>query len=245
MNSKGVSIFLPGYNEEKILSEHVSLVYKAAKKLKRPFELVIVDDSSKDSTPLIAKELSKRYKEIFYKRFENGPSKRENLAVAMNNANYPTVVFMDMDLAVDLSYLQNLVNEIDKGNDISTGSRFMGVNPKREPHRLIISWVYNKLWRYIFGSKIKDHQCGFKATKKSVLMDLIQELGYDNKIARGWFWDAEFLIRAQKKGYKVTEFPVTWNAGKQSAVSVKRELPMIPYILKFIFTMDELNSTKS
>ena len=89
MNLKGVSIFLPVYNEKKILAEHVLLVYKSAKKLKRPFELVIVDDSSNDTTPGIAKKLANKYPEIRHRRFENGPSRRENLAVAMANRNIP------------------------------------------------------------------------------------------------------------------------------------------------------------
>ena len=57
-----------------------------------------------------------------------------------------------------------------------------------------------------FRSKVKDHQCGFKAFKKEVIFNLIKELGYDKTFKRGWFWDVEHLIRAQRKGYNVYEF---------------------------------------
>jgi len=234
MVSQGVSIFLPVYNEEKILTEHVQLVYSAAKKLKRPFELVIVDDGSKDSTPLLAKGLCKKYRGLVHKRFENGPSRRENLMVAMIAAKYPIVLFMDMDLSVDLSHLPALVSKMDKGYDIAIGSRFMGLKPHRGFYRLTISKIYNGIMRNFLGSKVKDHQCGFKAMKKEVLIKLSKDLGYDHKFARGWFWDAELLIRAQKKKYKVTEFPITWDAGKQSSCSVRREVRMVPYILNFL-----------
>lgn len=235
MNNLGISIFLPVYNEEKILKEHVLLVYDAAKKLKRPFELVIVDDSSKDNTPKIAKLLENKHSEIRHRRFENGPSRRENLAVAMSEAKFPIVIFMDMDLSVDLSYLPNLVLEMDKGFDIVTGSRYMGLKPHREFYRLMLSRAYNRVMRNILGSKVRDHQCGFKAMKKEVLKDLRKELGYDKNFIRGWFWDAELLIRAQRKGYQVMEFPVTWDSGKQSSFTFRREIKMMPYIMRFIF----------
>ena len=77
-----------------------------------------------------------------------------------------------------------------------------------------------------------DHQCGFKAFKKSVLMDLVKSAGYDSTFKRGWFWDAEILIRARRTGYKIVEIPVTWKSGDKSSFNFKNELRMIPYMLK-------------
>lgn len=230
----GVSIFLPIYNEEKILAEHTLLIYRAARKLQRPFEIVIVDDTSYDSTYEIAKKLSKKYKEIALVRFENGPSRRENLSVALKRAKYPILLYTDVDLSVGLSYLPELIQKIDDGYDVATGSRYMGVKPKREFYRKVLSKIYNWFIRIFLGSKIKDHQCGFKAMKKEAFDKLAKELGYDKTFIRGWFWDAEFLIRAQNKGYKISEFPVTWYAGKQSSFSIRRELRSVYYIIRFI-----------
>jgi glycosyltransferase involved in cell wall biosynthesis len=228
----GVSVFLPVYNEEKILVRHVMIVYNAVKRLGRPFEIVIVDDSSRDNTPIIADNLSRKYSNIRHRRFEDGPSRRENLGVAMKEARYPIIIFMDMDLSVNLEFIPNLILEIEKGYDIAIGSRYMGLKPHREFYRLMISRMYNKLWRILFHSGIKDHNCGFKAAKKGVLKRVMDELGYDSKHLRGWFWDAEFLITAQMLNYKIAEFPVTWDSGKQSSFNVRRELRMVPYIIR-------------
>jgi hypothetical protein len=81
-----------------------------------------------------------------------------------------------------------------------------------------------------FHSKIKDHQCGFKAFKKEKLLQLLDEMGYEK--TRGWFWDVELLVRAQRKGYSIDEFPVEWKEGKLSSFNIQRELRMLPYVLK-------------
>ncbi|MFA6461378.1 MAG: glycosyltransferase [Candidatus Woesearchaeota archaeon] len=228
----GVSLFLPVYNEEKIIKENVLKLYHLFKENEPLFEIVIVDDNSKDKTGELSKELASAYSEIRYLHFDNGPSRRENLAEAFKQANYPIVSFCDVDLATDPQHFPKLINAIREGNDISSGSRYMGIPPAREKKRLIISKLYNFSLRTYFGSKMRDHQCGFKAYNKERLMPLITEAGYDSRFKRGWFWDAEILIRAQKKKYTIYEFPVNWNCGKQSSFNLKRELRMLGYVLK-------------
>ncbi len=140
---------------------------------------------------------------------------------------------MDMDLSVDPIYARRLFKEITNGADISTGSRYVkGSYIKRTITRKIISYFYNLFMKFYFNSHIHDHQCGFKAFRRDVILDLIADMGYDSKFIRGWFWDAELLIRAQKKSYKVVEFPVRWMHGQKSEFNLKRELRMVPYMLK-------------
>ena len=63
-------------------------------------------------------------------------------------------------------------------------------------------------------------------------MRLINEMGYDKNMVRGWFWDAELLIRAQKRNYKIVVIPVKWVCGEKSSFNLKRELKAIPYLIK-------------
>src|SRR3990167_7469625 len=94
------SIFIPVYIEEKILEKNILKVKSKMSEFDDDFEIIIVDDGSTDSTSRIAKNLSN--KNVRYIRFDNGPSRRENLAVAMKNSRKSVVVFMDADLATDL-----------------------------------------------------------------------------------------------------------------------------------------------
>ena len=228
-NNLSVSLFVPVYNEEKIIEGNIMKIEEKLKSITDNYELTIVDDTSKDKTAEICKKIAK--KKIKYIRFDNGPSRRENLAVAMKKAKKEIIVYIDSDLATNLRHLEDLIKKIEH-NDIVIGSRYSGIKAKREFSRKIMSILYNHFLKFYLGSKINDHQCGFKAFRKHVLLDLIKESGYDKDFVRGWFWDAEILIRAQKKRYNILEIPVEWKYGDKTSFSLKRELKVIPYILK-------------
>ncbi len=227
-----LSVFIPCYNEEQRLEKNILLIYHALLLLKKPFELVIVDDGSTDATAVIAKKLIEKHKEIKHLYFSNGPSRRENLGKAFYSAKGDIIAFMDLDLSADLAALPRLISSIEQGNDIAIGSRYKGVRAKREFGRKIISVVYNWFMRVYFGSTLADHQCGFKAFRKEKLLVLLYAMGYDETFVRGWFWDVELLVRAQKLGYTIDEFSVAWNFGKQSSFNFRRELKMLPYVLR-------------
>lgn len=226
------SVFVPCYNEEKRLKRNILCIYTALRELKKPFELIIVDDGSTDTTQIIGKQLAKKYQEIHYQFYTNGPSRRENLGKAFRTAKGRIIAFMDLDLSADLSALTILFSSIEKGNSIAIGSRYKDQKAERSLFRLLISGVYNLFMRAYFGSSLKDHQCGFKAFDRKILFVLLDEIGYDSKFVRGWFWDTELLLRAQKKGFSIDEFPVIWREGKESTFSFGRELKMVPYVLR-------------
>ena len=225
----GLSVFVPVYNEEKIIEANLRKLESKVKEITNNYDITIVDDSSTDNTSKISRKIARG--KIKYLRFNNGPSRRENLAEAMKTGKKEVIVFTDIDLSADLKHLKELIEGMKKG-DISTGSRYMGIGAKRTIFRKGMSIVYNTILRIMFNSKVRDHQCGFKAYKNKVIKGLIDDAGYDSKFIRGWFWDAEILIRAQKKGYKINEFPVEWERGKDSSFQLKRELRMIKYWFK-------------
>ena len=63
------------------------------------------------------------------------------------------------------------------------------------------------------GSKVRDHQCGFKAFRREPLLDLLDEVCADH-----WFWDTELLVRAHRRGYSIKEIPVLWKSGRDTKV---------------------------
>ncbi len=235
MLKQGVSVFVPTYNSKAILEKNILEIYNYFKKIQDEFEIVIVDDNSKDDSINILKRLSEEYKNIRFIASTIGPSRRENLAQAFREARFDYVIFMDLDLATRIENLNRLLEYISNGYDIVTGSRYLGIKPTRQLYRQVISTIYNLIMRVYHNSKIYDHQCGFKGGKQDVFIKLIDEMGYDNSFNRGWFWDAEFLIRAQKKGLKIKEFPVNWHYAEKSSFSFFREIRMIPSIIMLKF----------
>ncbi len=228
-----VSLFIPVYNEERIIEKNIEEILTEINKLPFDFELVIVDDSSIDRSSSIIEKLSKKKSNLVHLRYENGPTRRENLAQSFKKARGNIVVFMDMDLATNLQYITNLIDSIKEGYDIVTGSRYIsGSKTKRKLSRLIVSHLYNSFVRLYFKTKIKDHECGFKAFKKDVILRLVDEMGFDETLERGVAWDTEMLIRALRHNYRIKEIPIIWREGKKSALHFSREYKVFPYLIK-------------
>lgn len=229
-----LSVFIPVYNEEKILKENIERLYKELTILKYPFEIFIIDDNSLDKTKKIGKRLEKKLREVKYIHYSNGPSRRENLSESFKLANGRIIIFMDCDLSTNLYYLSELIGAIEEGYDISIGSRHLKNSiVKRSLKRKIGSKIGKIFIKWFFDSKIEDHECGFKAFKRNRLLELTKEMGYDKTLKRKMFWDAELLIRAQRKKYKIKEFPVKWSAGKKSELRFWKEITSLFYLVKF------------
>jgi hypothetical protein len=208
-----VSLIIPAYNEAKHLANSVSRIKEALKSLGRPFEIIISEDGSTDGTDKIARELSRRDPLLKHLHSDERLGKGEALRRAFRVATGDVLIFTDVDLSTDLRHLKDIVEFIEKGADIAIGSRLLrGSKVARTPLREMMSKVYNLLVRAMFNSPFHDHNCGFKAFNRRVMtiLDQIQD--------RHWFWDTEFLIRANRKGYKVVESPVNWVQSKDSKV---------------------------
>jgi glycosyltransferase involved in cell wall biosynthesis len=230
-----VGFFVPVYNAADQVEECVKAIVEEAQKLEVTATLHVVDDSSIDSTPKIVMRLARQKQgriKILYHRYENGPSRRENLFLEMSKAEEDYLIFIDVDLATDIKYLGRLCSLLEEGYDIAIGSRYLKESKlSRSPERNIISYGYNSFIRFFFGSRISDHQCGFKGFRRDVFKRLYKIMGYDTSLTRGWFIDAELLILAQRMRLKLAEFGIRWTEGKESTFRIRREIKMIPYVL--------------
>lgn len=232
------TIAVPVYNEEKIVYSSIIRIYKkiqkVEKKLNLSIELLIVDDGSKDNTIAEIQRAQKKYPDIQYRQ-EKGPSRRENLIKCMLETKSEYVGWMDCDIATDLKDFENLIC-FSKYYDIVTGSRYLASSIiNRHLSRMIISFLYNNLVRILFKSKIRDHWCGFKIFKRTVLKQIIDYMGIGN-LQRKMFWDSQMWVYAQNLGFKALEIPVTWEEKNQSALKIHTEIPMLLYMFKFWFS---------
>lgn len=228
-----VSLFVPVYNEEKIIEKNTEQILNEISKLPYDFELIIVDDSSTDGSSKILERLSRTTPNLIHLRYENGPTRRENLAQSFKKAKGEIVAFMDMDLAANLKHFPELIKTIKQGYDIVTGSRYVkGAKTKRKLSRWVISHLYNLFVRLYFKTKIRDHECGFKAFKKNIIIQLVDEMGFDKTLKRGVAWDTEMLVRALRHSYTIREIPIIWNEGKKSELHFSRDSNLLLYLLR-------------
>jgi hypothetical protein len=215
-----VSVVLPAYNEVKHLETAVTKASQALTEADYTFEVVIAEDGSTDGTAELSEQLAQKYP--FVRHIHR--DKRMGRGAALNNAFRQCIgevlVYMDLDLATDLKALKPLVDAVAvEGCDFSTGSRMLPQSTvERSLRRSISSKSYNWLVRRMLGSKLRDHQCGFKAFKREVVLGMLSEVG-----ATHWFWDTEILVRAQRRGLKVKEIPVVWTSGEGTKVNLAKD----------------------
>lgn len=225
-----VSLFIPIYNAARLIKKDLRRCYNALIQLKDDFEIIFVDDNSTDTSyrfeRIINRVRQATGREVRYIFYNRGPSRRENLAKSFHLAKYELIGFIDADLSCDVSYFLKAINVLkEKSADIVIGSRYIkGAKARCRLIRRFFSFFYNTAVRIIFKSKIRDHQCGLKVFRKNAVMQIINEMGYDDKYLRGWFWDAEFLIRAQNAKLNIIEMPVEWHYSDYSTFNIVREL---------------------
>ncbi|WP_457591438.1 dolichyl-phosphate beta-glucosyltransferase [Geoglobus sp.] len=214
-----LSVIIPAHNEAGRLERSVERLSEYLRKNFDEFEIIIAEDGSTDGTDRIAKRLAERYGFVRHIHSDERLGKGKAVFEGIKNARYPVVIYMDADLSTDLTHIKELIRAINEGYDIAIGSRLVrGSETKRPFVRELPSRVYNLLVRLMLGSKIRDHQCGFKAFKRDVILELGRKVK-DNH----WFWDTELLVLAQREGLRIREIPVRWEHGGESKVNVLRD----------------------
>jgi len=217
MANHKVSVILPVYNEESVIENNVKSLVKVLNRDLKNYEIIISEDGSTDRTPEILKKLKSKKVHVLHKKKRLGKGGALKLGAAA--AKGDIVIFMDADLASDMDQIKKLVKLVENGSSIVIGSRYhKNSKVKRTFIRFFASKSFNFLVRILLGSKLSDHQCGFKAFKKDMILPIIMELENEK-----WFWDAELLVRAQRKGMKIREVPLEWHEGRHSKFNLFKD----------------------
>ncbi len=224
-----LSLFLPIYNEIQCLQENIFKLDNYLKTQKLKYEIFIVDDNSNDGSFKIGRKLARENQNIIYLRYKNGPSRRENLGLSFKKASGDILGFMDIHFDVSITNIPRAIKYIEEDNDFVVGSKYLKKSEYSRPaYRNILSKLYNYAIKKILGSPFADHNCGFKFFRQEALFKVLDKMGYDKSLKRGWFWDAEMLVRANSLGMKIYEMPVTYiNNGNKTSVRVYRDIKAI------------------
>lgn len=196
-----LSVFFPAYNEEANLKTTVEKAKKVLEKVATKWEIIIVDDGSKDKTPAIADRLAKD-KNISVIHHSPNQGYGSAFKSGLYAASYKWITFTDADGQFDFSEISNFINQQSK----TKADLVVGFYKKRQVKKSII--FTSKLWEwlvyFLFGLHVKDIDCGFKLISKKVV-NQIPKL----ESQRGAFISSELLIKAKKQGFKIVEIPVT------------------------------------
>jgi uncharacterized membrane protein YbhN (UPF0104 family) len=223
MSDVEVSVVLPAYNEEETLERTVTVTLETLASFlpAGSFEVIVAEDGCDDRTPEIASRLADEDDRVRHLHSDDRLGRGGALGFAFDRAAGETLAYFDTDLATDMRHLEELVESVRSGEcDLATGSRWLpGNRAERPPKRAVSSLGYNSLVRLFLRSNLQDHQCGFKAFDR-VAFEALRDAVEDEH----WFWDTEMLVRAQRRGFRVREFPVEWEPRGDTKVDLVRDV---------------------
>ena len=222
-SSVAVSVVLPAYDEEATIETTVERTLATLDEFlpAGSYEVLVAEDGCTDRTPEIASRLAAEDDRVRHVHSDERLGRGGALDRAFGAAAGDVLVYFDTDLATDLDHLAELVERVRSGDaDVATGSRWhRDARADRPAKRGVPSLVYNGLVRLFLRSDLRDHQCGFKAISREAFETLRGEVEDDH-----WFWDTELLVRAQRRGFRVAEFPVAWTPKGDSKVDLVRDV---------------------
>jgi len=218
-----VSAVLPVYNDRAALEVAIPRSLETLEAIAPGgFELIVAEDGSTDGSTEFVREYETGDPRVRLMHSDERLGRGRALNRAFAGAKGSIVCYYDVDLATDIQHLAELIGTIREGYDIATGSRLLPESDiTRSGGREIASRGYNLLVRTVLGSSLHDHQCGFKGFRRDRLLALLPTVTADH-----WFWDTEVLVRAQKSGYRIQEFPVRWRQGPGTTVRRKDVIEM-------------------
>jgi glycosyltransferase involved in cell wall biosynthesis len=165
-----LTIVVPVFNEEESLPELIEWIDKVANQHNLSFEVILVDDGSKDSSWKVIKDLSQQYKGIRGIRFQRNYGKAAALQCGFSLAGGEVVITMDADLQDSPDEIPALVQMIrEQGYDLVSGWKKKRKDPisKRWPSKF-----FNFIARINSGIRLHDFNCGLKAYRSEVVKSI-------------------------------------------------------------------------
>lgn len=165
-----LSVIVPLYNEEDSVTPLYEAIIKSVDRMGLDYEILFVDDGSKDKTVPIASELAANDHRLRVVKFRRNYGQTPAMAAGIDNACGKILVTMDGDLQNDPDDIPMLVNKIGEGFDIVVGWRHNRQDKliTRKIPSKIANWLIGK----ITGVPIKDNGCSLKAYRADVIQKI-------------------------------------------------------------------------
>ncbi|OGY12941.1 MAG: glycosyl transferase family 2 [Candidatus Blackburnbacteria bacterium RIFCSPLOWO2_01_FULL_41_27] len=219
-----LSFVIPAKDEEGSVEELYREISREAGKITKQFEIIFIDDGSKDKTFEILKELSQKDKNVKVVKFRGNWGKAAAFQTGFSLATGDIIFTMDSDLQDNPSEIPNFIAKLEDGYDLVSGWK----KERHDPwHKVIPSRVLNWLTGKFTGVWLHDINCGFKAYRREV----VENLNLYGELFR-------FIpVFAAKQNYRVTEIPVEHKERKfgKSKFGFERNIKGLLDLITIIF----------
>ncbi|MGA2399053.1 MAG: glycosyltransferase family 2 protein [Steroidobacteraceae bacterium] len=165
-----LSVIVPFYNEEDSIEPMYAAIVRAVTPLQISFEMVFVDDGSRDSTVLRGEEIARRDARVRIVKFRRNYGQTAAMAAGIQCASGEILVTMDGDLQNDPADIEQFLEKIAEGYDMVVGWRHQ--RQDKLISRKIPSMIANRLISRVTGVRITDNGCSLKAFRRSLIRSI-------------------------------------------------------------------------
>lgn len=212
---------MPAHNETEMLESSVREVTSGLRSAGRPFELLVVENGSADTTLAIARQLADELPEVAVHtlpRADYGKALRAGLLAA----NGAVVVTFDVDY-YDLGFLDHALVRIESDADpadiVVASKRAAGAHDRRPWLRRLVTAAFSRLLRLGFGLRVSDTH-GMKALRRAAVEPLARRCRFDADL-----FDTELVLRAERAGLVTVELPVAVEERRPPRTPIWRRVP--------------------
>lgn len=189
------SIVVPVFNEEESLEELLRRIRTVAEQEQTQFEVLMVDDGSKDRSWEVIERLASEHSEVRGLKLRNNFGKAAALAAGFEEVQGDFIITMDADLQDDPAEVPNLLKKMEEGFDVVSGWKKIRHDPW---HKVFPSRIFNWFISTLTKVKLHDHNCGLKAYRREVLSE-VYLYGEMHRFVP---------VLAASRGFRVSEIPI-------------------------------------
>jgi glycosyltransferase involved in cell wall biosynthesis len=197
-----LSIIIPAHNEEENIAQ---VIEQVEDKIKFLFDLIVVNDHSRDRTAEILSGLAGKFENITLVENKLEPGFANAVMTGLTSAKTEVVVPVMGDLCDDLDTVPVMFEKINSGYDVVCGSRYIkgGARIGGSKIKAFFSFFVGRTMAMFTGIPTRDVANAFKMYRKEVVDSI-------NIESRGFEMSMEMALKAYFKGFKVTEVPTVW-----------------------------------
>jgi dolichyl-phosphate beta-glucosyltransferase len=225
-----ISIIVACYNEKPVLRDSITRLVDVmgGTRYAENYELIFVDDRSRDNTVEIIQELIEKYPHIPSKliRHERNLGRGRTVMDGFEVAQGRIMGFLDIDLETPAHYIPVAVLEIERGADVASALRIYRFL-WRSFYRQVLSMGYHNLVASVLHLPLQDTEVGFKFFNRERALPILQEC-----TDPGWFWDTEVMTRSYFGGLKIVEIPTLFIKRYDKTSSVRPLHDSLEYFAK-------------
>lgn len=209
---KKLSVVMPGYNEGQCIYTNLLETVRAVRKMAADFEIVFVNDGSKDDTLLNAQRAADECSSIRIVDCKQNCGKGNALKEGVDAARGDYIAFLDADLDLHPSQLLRFIEIMNASQaDAVIASKWHPESQVNYPaRRKIMSFGYYALLLILFQLNVKDTQTGLKLFRADVIKPVMRKI-----LVKRYAYDIEVLALINHWKYRIVDAPITVNFSRE------------------------------